>query len=73
MGKQIIMLGGNEIKNVNFTAIKIWFFKKDVNIENILISTKICSGEKIHKYFIGYMDDDYKIYGDDTNFFDWRS
>ena len=54
MGKEIIMLGDNEIENVNFTAIKIWFFKKDVNIENILISTKICSGEKIHKYFIGW-------------------
>ena len=32
-----------------------------MDIDNILISNKISFGEKNYKYFIGYMDDDYKI------------
>ena len=27
----------------------------------IVISNKVCSGEKLYKYFIGYKDDYYKI------------
>ena len=33
-----------------------------MDIDNILISNKISSGEKSYKYLIGYMDDDYKFY-----------
>ena len=33
----------------------------DVYINKILISNKVSSGEKSHKYLIGYKDDDYKI------------
>ena len=32
----------------------------DVDIENILVSSKISSGEKSYKYFIGYLYDDNK-------------
>ena len=32
-----------------------------MDIDNIVICNKICSGEKNFKYFIGYMDDDYTI------------
>ena len=32
-----------------------------MDIDNILMSNKISSSEKNYKYFIGSMDDDYKI------------
>ena len=47
-----------ELKNGNFTAI---IFLKDLDNDEILISNKISSREKKYKYFIGYMDDNYKI------------
>ena len=40
--------------------IKINFFK-GWSYDAILISNKISSVEKNYKYFIGYMDDNYKI------------
>ena len=35
-----------KLKNINFTTIKVLFFLENVNIENVLVSTKISSGEK---------------------------
>ena len=35
-----------ELKSKNSTAIKIQFFKKDVGIDSILISSKSSSGKK---------------------------
>ena len=32
-----------------------------MDIGKILISSKTSSDKKIHKYFIGYLDDNYKI------------
>ena len=49
------------LKNKNFTAIKIQFFKKDLDIDNILIYGRVSFRDKNYKYFIGYMDDNYKI------------
>ena len=49
------------LKNKNFTAIKIQFFKKDLDIDNILIYDRVSFRDKNYKYFIGYMDDNYKI------------
>lgn len=49
-----------KFKNGNFTSIKIHFLKNR-DIENILISDKTFSGQKNYKYFINYIDDDYKI------------
>ena len=36
-------------------------FFEDVDTKSILIYDKVSSGKKNYKYFIGYMDDDYKI------------
>ena len=35
-----------KLKNINFTTIKVLFFLENVNIENVLVSNKISSGEK---------------------------
>ena len=36
-------------------------FLEDVDIEKVLVSNKISSGEKNYKYVIGYLCDDYKV------------
>ena len=41
--------------------MKVLFFKKDLSIEKVLVSNKICSGEKSYKYFIVYSYNDHKI------------
>ena len=51
-----------KLKNINFTTIKVLFFLENVNIENVLVSNKISSGEKKnYKSIIGYLYDDYKV------------
>ena len=49
------------MKKVNFTAMKVLFFKKDVDNEKVLVSNKISSGEKNYKFFIGYLYNDHKV------------
>ena len=61
MVKEIMTFRENEIENSKFHCYKNPTFIKDVDIDNILISNKIYSGEKNYKYFIGYRDDDYKV------------
>ena len=46
-------------KNI-FTAIKILFFKRDVDNEKVLLSKNI-SPEKNYKYFIVRLNNDYKV------------
>ena len=41
--------------------MKVLFVKTDTNIENMLVSNKICSAENNYKCFIGYLCDDYKV------------
>ena len=53
MGKEILMFRDIEIEKINFTAIRLLFFVKDVDIEKVLVSDKISFGEKNFKYFIG--------------------
>ena len=36
--------------------MRIAFFLNDVDIDDILVSNRISSGEKKHKYFLGYID-----------------
>ena len=48
------------LRKINFT-IKVVFLKKDANIEKVLVSKKFYSGEKNHRYFIGYLYHDYKV------------
>ena len=49
------------MNNVNFTSITVLFFLEDLDIEKILVSSKISSGEKSYKYFTGYLYHYYKI------------
>ena len=49
------------MKKINFTAMKVLFVKTDTNIENMLVSNKICSAENNYKCFIGYLCDHYKV------------
>ena len=48
-----------KLKEISFSAIKVLFFLKDVDIEKILVSKKISSDEKNYKYFIVYLYDHY--------------
>ena len=59
MNKEIITCGHNDIEKR-----KVHRHKKnrleDEDIDSILIFDKVSVGEKNYKYFIGYMDYDYK-------------
>ena len=64
MGKEILKkerLAILRLKKINFTTIKVLFLKKDVDIEKVLISRKISSGEENYKYHIGYLYNDHKV------------
>ena len=50
-----------KLKIINFTAIKVLFFKKDIDVEEILVSSKISSGKKKYKYFIYYLYNNFKV------------
>ena len=41
--------------------MKVLFFLEDVDIKKLLVSNKISSGKKNHKFFIGYLHDDDKV------------
>ena len=41
--------------------MKVLFFKKDIDIEKVLVSDKISFDEKDYKYFIGYLNNDHKV------------
>ena len=60
MGKEILTFGDVGIEKHKFYRYKSPIFL-DVDIDNILVSNKISSGEKNYKYFIGYLYDDYKM------------
>ena len=49
IGKEIIMLSGNETEKQKFHYYKNRFFKKNLDIHNILISSNIASGGKKYK------------------------
>ena len=62
MGKEtfeILKIVILNLKNINFTTIKILFLN-DVDIDNIFTSKGICSSENKFKYFVCYLDG-YKI------------
>ena len=61
MGKEILSFGDTEIEKNIFYCHGSSIFLKDVDIEKILASGKIFSGEKNHKYFIGYLHNDNKV------------
>ena len=57
MVKEILTIGINEIKKKT-AVIRLLAFLEDVDIEKVLVSNKISVGEKIYKYFIGYLYND---------------
>ena len=60
MGKKITF-GDTEIEKHKFHCYENLTFWEDVDIDNILVSNKISSGEGNNKYFIGYLRDDLKV------------
>ena len=58
MGKEILTFGDIEIEKNKSYRNKTPIFLKDVDIEKVLVSNKICFGEKSCKYFIGYLYND---------------
>ena len=59
MVKKLQRLVTFKLRKKYFTAIKLVL--DDVDFENVLVTTKISSGEKSYKYFIGYLYDDNDI------------
>ena len=60
MGKETLTFGDFEIENHKLYLYESPIFLEDVDIDNMLVSDKISSGEKNFKHFIGYFCDDYK-------------
>ena len=60
MCKEILTFGDIEVEKINFTTMKVPFLR-NVNINNILVSNKISSGEKNYKYLTDYLYDHYEI------------
>ena len=60
MGKELLAFGDIEVEKKK-TTIKVPFFVKDVDIKEVLVSSKISSDEKNYKCFIGYLDNDHKV------------
>ena len=54
MGKEILTFGDIEIEKNKFYHHKTPTYQK-IDIEKVLVSKKICFGEKKYKYFIGYL------------------
>ena len=50
-----------KLKKKNFYWHKSYVPLRDINIEKVLVSKKISFGEKIYKYFIGYLYNDHKV------------
>ena len=60
MGKEILTFGDIKIEKQIYHH-KSPIFMKIVDTEKELVSNKISSGEKNHKYFIGYLYNDHKV------------
>ena len=60
MSAEVLTFGNFEIEKNKFYCHKSPIFKKDIDIEKVLVCNKISSGERNYKYFIGYLCNDYK-------------
>ena len=52
MSKEILIFGDIEIekkKKNKITGVRVLFFKKDVEVDKVLVSKKFSSGEKNYK------------------------
>ena len=61
MGKKNLMFGDIEIEKYKFYHHKSPILLEHADIEKVLVSNKISSGEKSYKYFIGYLHNDYIV------------
>ena len=62
MIKEILTFGDIELKKKKkITVVRVLFFKKDVEVDEVLVSKKFSSGEKNYKYFILCLYNDYKL------------
>ena len=61
MVAEIITVGDIEIQKHKLTRYKSPIFSEDININKVLVSNNISSGEKYYKYFFGYLYDNCKI------------
>ena len=61
MSKEVLTFGDIEIEKNKFYHHKNPILLKDVDIEKVLVSSKISSGEKNYKYFIDYFYNDHKV------------
>ena len=61
MGKEILTFSGIEIEKKKISLPQKSYFLEHVDIEKVLVSNKISSGEKNYKYFIGYLHNDHKV------------
>ena len=61
MGTESLTFEDIKLEKKNFYHHKSLIFLKDVDTEKILVSSKIFSGEKNYKYFIGYLHNVHKV------------
>ena len=60
MGNEVLKFGDFKIEKNKFYRNDFPISLKDVDIEKVLVSNKICSDEKNYKYFVGYLYNDNK-------------
>ena len=53
MGKEISTFEKKKIEKFFFTSLKVLFFLENVEIEGVLVSSKISSGEKNYNTLLG--------------------
>ena len=61
MGKEILTFEDIEFEKNRFYRNKTPVLLRDIDTEELLVSTKISVGEKNYKYFIGYFYNDNKV------------
>ena len=61
MGKEILTFNNIQIEKSKFYRHKTPIFLEDVDIQKVLVSSKISFGEKNYKYFISYLYDFHKV------------
>ena len=61
MGKEILTFEDIEFEKNRFYCNQTPVLLRDIDTEEVLVSTKISVGEKNYKYFIGYLYNDNKV------------
>ena len=61
MDKKILTVGNTEIEKNKYYQYKSLFPLRDVDIEKVLVSSKIYFSERNYKYFIGNLYNDHKV------------